>query len=158
MKTYHLETQVWLPRPPSEIFAFFSNPRNLQRITPPWLNFEILTPEGVEIHKGTLLDYRLKIRRFPVKWQSKITAWQPPHRFVDEQTRGPYTFWIHEHTFEAQSGGTIVADRVDYVTPGGWIIQKFLIAPDLDRIFRYRQEILPKLFDSNINSLPMPVY
>ena len=147
MRTYRLETQLWLPRPPSEIFAFFSNPRNLQRITPPWLNFEILSPEGIEIQKGTLLDYRLKIRGFPVNWQSRITAWHPPCRFVDKQTRGPYTSWIHEHTFEGQSGGTIVGDKVDYATPGGWLIQKFLIEPDLDRIFRYRQEMLRKLFE-----------
>ena len=147
MRTYRLETQLWLPRPPSEIFAFFSNPRNLQRITPPWLNFEILWPEGIEIQKGTLLDFRLKIRGFPVNWRSRIAAWHPPCRFVDEQTRGPYTSWIHEHTFEGQSGGTIVRDKVDYAAPGGWLIQRFLIKPDLDRIFRYRQEILCKLFE-----------
>jgi ligand-binding SRPBCC domain-containing protein len=148
MRTYRLHTRLWLPQSRTRIFEFFSNPRNLQRITPPWLCFEILTPDTIEIKPGVLLDYRLKIRGVPLRWQSKIAVWEPPARFVDEQSRGPYALWIHEHTFREQNSGTVVADDVMYSAFGGRIIQKLLVAPELRRIFKYRQGVLQELFGS----------
>ena len=89
MKTYRLQTALWLPQSRQRIFAFFSDPRNLEKITPPWLRFEILSNE-LALDRGTRIDYRLRIRGLPIRWQSAITAWEPPRRFIDRQTRGPY--------------------------------------------------------------------
>jgi ligand-binding SRPBCC domain-containing protein len=147
MKTYQLQTQLWLPRPREEIFRFFSDPKNLQRLTPPWLHFEMLTPKSIEMHAGTLLDYRLRLHGIPIRWQSEIAVWDPPCRFVDQQTRGPYRLWVHEHTFAAENGGTAVGDDVRYVALGGALIHRLFVAPDLAKIFRYRQEILQQFFN-----------
>jgi ligand-binding SRPBCC domain-containing protein len=146
MKTYQLQTELWLPQPPDRVFKFFADPRNLERITPPWLSFEILTPPDIEIEKGTLLDYRLRLRGIPLCWQSEIAVWEPPHRFVDRQTKGPYSLWVHEHTFTENDTGTTVGDRVEYAVPGGRLIHKFLVAPDLEKIFQYRRKILEEIF------------
>lgn len=147
MRTYQLQTQLWLPQRREEIFSFFADPSNLDRLTPPWLHFEILTPNSIEMHAGTLLDYRLRLRGIPLRWQSEISVWEPPNRFIDRQTRGPYRQWVHEHTFSPHKGGTLVGDRVTYAVPGGRMIQKLLVAPDLDRVFGYRHKILTQLFN-----------
>ena len=99
MKTHKIETQLLVPAPRAEVFKFFADPRNLERITPPWLHFEIITPPDTVIEPGTLLDYRLRLRGIPLRWQSEISVWEPPLRFVDRQTKGPYSLWVHEHTF-----------------------------------------------------------
>ena len=102
---YELTTTQWLPRPLPEVFAFFSDAANLQRITPPFLNFRVLTPAPIAMHAGAIIDYRLGLRGVPLSWKTEITAWDPPHRFVDEQRRGPYRQWIHTHTFEPLDEG-----------------------------------------------------
>jgi ligand-binding SRPBCC domain-containing protein len=145
MKTFWLKTQLWLPQSREKVFGFFSNPQNLDRLTPAWLNFEILTAPAF-ITRGTLLYYRLRVRGIPIQWQSQITAWEPPTRFVDQQTRGPYSLWIHEHLFEESEGGTLVKDNVEYAVPGGRLVQQLLVAPDLERIFTYRHRVLEGLF------------
>jgi ligand-binding SRPBCC domain-containing protein len=147
MKTFRLNTQLWLPQPREKVFGFFCNPQNLDRLTPPWLNFEVLTAPTAFITRGTLLDYRLRLRRIPIRWQSEITAWEPPSRFVDRQVKGPYSLWIHEHLFEESEGGTLVKDNVQYAVPGGKLVQRLLVAPDLERIFTYRHRVLEELFD-----------
>jgi ligand-binding SRPBCC domain-containing protein len=146
MRTFTFNTQIWLPKNLERIFAFFADPCNLDRLTPPWLHFEILTPEPIEMRAGTLLDYRLRLRGVRMRWQSEITLWQPPYKFVDRQTRGPYRLWLHAHNFRAHQGGTLVEDCVRYAVPGGSIVQRLLVAPDLERIFSYRHEVLRKLF------------
>ena len=148
MKTYRFESQLWLPQARDQIFKFFADPRNLERLTPEWLRFEILTPTAIEIRQGTLLDYRLRLRGIPLRWQSEIQVWQPPHRFIDRQTRGPYSLWVHEHTFTEKDNGTLVGDKVEYAVPGGRLVQKFFVAPDLERIFHYRHRVLEELFNS----------
>jgi len=147
MKTHRLQTQLWLPQPRDRIFKFFADPSNLERLTPDWLRFETLTTQTAEIREGVLLDYRLRIRGLPIRWQSRITDWNPPHRFVDRQTKGPYRLWVHEHTFVEDEGGTLVGDDVQYAVPGGSLVQNFLVAPDLDRIFKYRHQVLQTLFN-----------
>lgn len=149
MKTYRIQTELWLPELRDKVFAFFCDPHNLDRITPPWLHFHILTPLSTPMQRGTLLDYRLRIRGLPVRWQSEIAEWNPPTRFIDRQTRGPYSLWIHEHTFKEHEGGTLVGDKVEYAAPGGKLVQKFFVAPDLDRVFKYRHEVLKALFNPN---------
>jgi ligand-binding SRPBCC domain-containing protein len=149
MRTHLFEASVWLPRPREEVFAFFGNCRNLDVLTPPWLHFQVLTPETVEMRPGLLIDYRLRLHGIPIRWQSEITVWDPPRRFVDEQRRGPYRRWVHEHRFACEAGGTRAEDRVEYAVPGGplapWIHRRFLLS-DVLKIFEYRARKLLELF------------
>lgn len=145
---YEFRAEVWLPRGLEEVFPFFADAANLERLTPAWLRFEILTPRPVPMQVGQLIDYRLRLRGIPLRWQSEITAWSPPHRFVDEQRRGPYRTWIHEHTFEERDGGTVCRDFVQYDVPGGGLVRRFFVLPDLRRIFAYREMVLRELFAS----------
>ena len=146
MKTFQLEKEIWLPRSLDEIFSYFSDAFNLEQLIPPWLRFEVLTPMPIPMKAGTLIDYRLRLRGIPLRWQSEITLWEPPHRFVDEQRRGPYRLWHHEHAFAEKDGGTQVVDRVQYATPGGSLVQRFFVQPDLERIFTYRHQQLQRIF------------
>src|SRR5918992_3965109 len=137
-KTSVFETEQWFPRRPEEVFSFFSDALNLELITPPWLRFKVLTVTPVEMKEGTVIDYRLRLRGIPLRWQSQITVWEPPHRFVDQQRRGPYRLWVHEHTFVESEGGTLARDRVEYAVPGGALVQKLFVEPELKKIFAYR--------------------
>ena len=146
MKTERLFREVLLPGAPEEIFAFFSDATNLETLTPPWLHFRVLTPAPIEMGVGTRIDYRLRVRGIPLRWTSRITAWEPPHRFVDEQERGPYRRWVHEHRFEACGEGTRAVDEVEYRAPGGALVHRLLVKPDVERIFDYRTRELQRLF------------
>lgn len=147
MKTYWLRKRLWLPQPREIVFEFFSNPQNLDRLTPGWLHFEILSSPPAAMQQGTLLDYRLRLRGIPIRWQSEIIAWDPPEGFIDRQTKGPYSLWIHEHLFEDYDNGILIKDNVEYAVLGGRIVQKLFVAPDLERIFRYRHQVLEELFN-----------
>jgi ligand-binding SRPBCC domain-containing protein len=148
MKIRNFETEVWLARPRDKVFAFFSEVANLDAITPPWVKFKTITPGPIEMRVGTVIDHRLRIHGIPIRWRSKITAWEPPARFVDEQVRGPYRVWIHEHLFEERDGGTVVRDRVRYAAPFDFLTHRFLVRPDVERIFRHRTECLKRRFPS----------
>jgi ligand-binding SRPBCC domain-containing protein len=127
---------------PDEVFAFFADAHNLERLTPPFLRFEVLTPAPVDMPEGTLIDYRLRLHGLPIRWQSRIVVWDPPHRFVDRQLRGPYGSWVHTHSFQPMQEGTLVTDMVDYAVPGGSLVQRFFVGPDLEKIFDYRVRVL----------------
>lgn len=143
---WRLEVEQFIPRDLEEVFAFFSAAENLQVLTPPQLSFSIRTPTPIQMRQGILIDYRLRLWGLPLSWRSEITVWEPPYRFVDEQRRGPYRAWIHEHTFESLGEGTLVRDRVDYEVPGGGLVHRFLVKPDLQRIFQFRQRMLAEIF------------
>lgn len=143
---YSLKKEIWLPRGLEEVFFFFADAHNLERLTPPWLRFEVLEPAPLELTAGTLIDYRLRLRGIPIRWQSEISVWEPPHRFVDEQRRGPYRFWIHEHTFTSRDGGTLVGDAVEYDLFCGPLINRFFVRRDLEKIFAYRHRVLESVF------------
>lgn len=147
MKVREFKSELWLPLPPEEVFPFFANAANLETITPPWLNFKIITPTPIAMGEGTLIDYRLRIRGFPVRWRTRIRSWQPPHRFVDEQLRGPYRQWIHEHTFEARDGGTLARDLVSYAVPFDFLTHSWMVRPDIEMIFRFRADLLIRYFN-----------
>ncbi len=146
MRTARLEQRQRLPRALEELFPFFAEARNLERITPPWLRFTVLTPEPILMAPGTTIDYRLAWRSVPIRWRSEITAWEPPDRFVDRQIRGPYRLWHHEHLFEEQAGGTLVIDRVDYAAPLGLVSHPLIVDRDVARIFEFRRAALEALF------------
>jgi ligand-binding SRPBCC domain-containing protein len=141
-----LERGLWLPWPPVEAFPFFADARNLERITPPWLHFSVLTPDPIAMGEGTLIDYRLRLHGVPLRWRTRITVWDPPRRFVDEQVRGPYRLWRHEHRFDPDGGGTRARDRVEYAARGGALAAALLVRRDLDRIFDYRRAALEEIF------------
>jgi ligand-binding SRPBCC domain-containing protein len=141
--THHtFASELWLPSPRNEVFSFFADASNLERITPPWLKFQILTPGPITMRAGALIDYRLRVHGLPIRWQTEITAWEPPFRFVDEQRRGPYRRWIHTHTFQARDGGTLCTDEVRYAVPGGRLINWLLVRRDVAAIFAYRATVL----------------
>lgn len=146
MTIHEFKSELWLPLPPEEVFLFFGNAANLNAITPPWLNFRILTPLPIVMREGTLIDYRLRAHGFPLSWRTRINNWQPPDRFVDEQLRGPYRLWIHEHTFERSNGGTLAGDHVRYCTPFDWLVHRWLVRPDIEKIFQFRAQALRKQF------------
>lgn len=129
--------------PPERAFDFYGDARNLEPLTPPWLRFEVTTPTPIEMGAGTLLDYRLRLHGVPVRWRTLIESWEPPHRFLDVQVRGPYSLWEHTHTFEpVGDGATTIRDRVRYAIPFGplgAIAHALFVRRDLARIFDYRQ-------------------
>ena len=146
MSSFHIRREIWLPQPRERVFGFFADPRNLEKLTPAWLRFEVLDAESVRLEAGALIDYRLRLRGFPLRWRSQIALWDPPRRFVDIQVRGPYREWSHEHRFEARSGGTLVVDRVDYAVPGGRLVNRLLVRRDLEQIFDFRTAALGRIF------------
>jgi ligand-binding SRPBCC domain-containing protein len=143
---HRLLAEQELPLPPADVFPFFADAANLEAITPPFLRFRILTPLPVEMRAGALLDYRLRLRGVTLRWRTRITVWEPPVQFVDEQLSGPYRIWRHHHRFTATARGTLVTDDVVYAHAGGRLANRVLVAPDVERIFRYRQERLARTF------------
>jgi len=146
MRTRRFEQEIWLPRSRDEVFPFFADAGNLETLTPPWLSFRIVTPRPIAMRTGAEIDYRLRIHGVPLRWRSSIDAWQPPVRFVDRQLRGPYRLWVHLHEFEERDGGTLCRDIVDYAVWGGALVDRRLVRPDLEKIFRFRAETLRRLF------------
>lgn len=142
-----VEQRLWLGI--ERVFPFFADAGNLEAITPPLLNFHILTPRPIEMKAGALIDYRLKIRGVPVRWKTRISVYEPPHRFVDEQLKGPYRLWHHTHTFEPTAeGGTLIRDRVRYALPRlplAGLANRVLVKPDLLKIFEFRRDAIERL-------------
>jgi ligand-binding SRPBCC domain-containing protein len=144
-----LESRAKVHRPREDVFDIFANAYNLEDLTPPTLRFEILTPDPIVMRAGLILDYRIRLRGIPFRWQSEIIVWEPPERFVDEQRSGPFLWWIHEHSFEADGGQTLVIDRVRYGVPGGAIVNTLFVVRDLRAIFDYRAKRLEALLRLN---------
>lgn len=147
-----LKRSLTLNLPRAEVFDFFADAGNLERITPPELNFHIITPQPVEMREGALIEYQLKLRGFPVKWKTVISTWNPPYEFVDEALKSPYKQWIHRHTFtEIDANKTLIEDEVKYCLPfvpfgdlAHWFVSR-----ELDYIFDFRQKAVAKILLSN---------
>jgi ligand-binding SRPBCC domain-containing protein len=137
----HLESDVVVPVPIADAFAFFADAWNLERITPPWLNFRIRTPRPLQMREGALIDYRIVVRGLPVPWRTRIDVWEPGVRFVDRQVLGPYVWWRHEHRFEAVPGGTRVHDHVAFTPRAAWLTGRW-VRRDVERIFAFRRGAL----------------
>lgn len=152
MKPHLLERETKLYRPLPEIFAFFSNAENLGKVTPAEVQFTILTPFPIRMHIGTLIDYRIKLMGIPFFWRTVITDYDPPHRFVDQQLKGPYVFWHHEHSFEQKNGYVLMTDRVHYLSPGGFLeplVDALFVKKQLDNVWAYRDKTFTELFGAH---------
>lgn len=144
-----VQAEQMLPRPVDEVFPFFADAYNLETITPDFLKFHVVTPRPIDMREGALIDYKLKVRGLPIRWRTRIEAWDPPHRFVDVQLKGPYRKWHHTHSFEpTPDGGTLVRDVVRYRPIGGAIVNKLFVQRDVVGIFEHRQRVLAERFMS----------
>ena len=137
---YRIEFEQWFPERLQEVFLFFADAGNLETLTPPWLRFRILTPQPIQFHQGSIIDYRLSLHGFPVRWRTKILVWDPPWGFVDKQVKGPYRHWVHEHFFAEQEEGTLVRDHITYDMWLGPLVHRLFVRKDLEAIFRLPSE------------------
>ncbi|MGQ0628264.1 MAG: SRPBCC family protein [Phycisphaerales bacterium] len=158
MRVFTLDVALTLPRPVEQVFAFFADAGNLEAVTPSSLRFLILTPRPIPMHAGAIIDYRLTLSGIRFHWKTLINEWTPPRRFVDTQARGPYRLWHHTHTFDPVEGGTLVRDRVRYAVPLGRPVQRWIVRPKIDAIFRFRQRAVAELIlgPSEARTLPEP--
>jgi ligand-binding SRPBCC domain-containing protein len=140
--TLHRETRVGASL--DDTFAFFADAANLERLTPPWINFRIRTPLPIAMREGAVIDYVIALYGLPMPWRTRIDAWEPGARFVDRQLAGPYRWWHHEHRFERDGRATRVIDHVEFV-PRAASVSTRLVRRDVERIFTFRQEALARL-------------
>ena len=151
MKLYSLDSVQFINKPIEDVFKFFSKPDNLSVITPPKLGFKILTPTPINMSTGRLIDYKIYLMGIPIHWRTLITDFEPPHMFVDQQIKGPYTMWHHTHTFQKVDGGVEIKDRVVYSIPFsilGRLLNFLWIRKDLENIFNYRKKVIDELFEN----------
>ena len=148
---YELKVTQFLEFPIEKVFHFFSNAKNLERITPTNLHFVIKTPLPICMKQGTIIDFGLRIRGIPTKWSSLISSYNPPNSFIDEQIKGPYLTWNHTHIFKEENGGTTIVDKVKYSIPFGLlgrIINYLWVKKDLEAIFNYRSKTIKQIFNN----------
>ncbi len=147
MADHVLETRVWVGRPRPDVFAFFADPANLARLTPPSLGLRLLgAPPAMAA--GTVLEYRLRWLGVPIRWRAYVREWDPPYRFLDVQLNGPYARWEHRHRFLEEEGGTIVEDRVVYRLPLGPLgrgVHTAVVGRQLRAAWAYRTRRLGEL-------------
>lgn len=152
MRIHTLHREQRLPGTPDDVFSFFADARNLEAITPPLLRFRVVTPDPIEMRVGALIQYRLRVHAVRLSWLTCIQAWNPPHRFVDQQVRGPYALWHHTHEFESLGdGATLMRDTVRYAIGFGALgelAHRLVVRRDLERIFDFRAERVPDLLGS----------
>lgn len=149
MAEYILERKQIIDAPIEQLFDFFADAKNLEVLTPPELNFKIITPDPITIQKGTIIDYQLRLRGFPITWKTEITQWNPPHDFIDTALRSPYKQWIHLHKFSVgDDDKTLMEDIVRYRLPLEPLgdIAHFYVKSELNYIFEYRRKTVEKLF------------
>lgn len=154
MAEHLLERSQHVEVPIEQAFGLYADASNLEPMTPPWLHFQVTTPGEITLASGALLDYRLRLHGVPIRWQTLIEAWEPPHRFVDIQRKGPYSLWHHTHEFEPDGDdATVIHDRVRYAIPFGPIgelAERLFVRRDLRRIFDYRAEAVEHLVATGV--------
>jgi len=150
VKLFRFETVQVIPAPVETVWDFFSNPRNLKIITPPYMGFEILTPVPEIMEPGLIIEYIVRpLMGIPMHWVTEITHVAPLRFFVDEQRFGPYRFWHHRHEFESVPDGVRMVDLVHYVLPLTVLentVHRWLVRPRIEEIFTYRRAKIIELF------------
>jgi ligand-binding SRPBCC domain-containing protein len=153
VREYALERTQVVPAGPPQVFDYFSDPLNLERITPNWLRFRIVeAPERLE--RGSVLVYRLRLFGLAIQWRTLITDWRPPRSFSDTQVSGPYPLWEHTHRLSPFDGGTEIYDHVRYRVPGGPLapIVHRIVGRWLDGIFDYRRARVEEIFSGGTST------
>jgi ligand-binding SRPBCC domain-containing protein len=148
-RTHRLERSQRIPRRRDEVFAFFANASNLEALTPPSLHFRILSPQPIEMHVGTRIDYALSLFGLPIRWRTHITEWAPGVLFVDEQEAGPYALWRHTHRFEDEGCATMMRDLVEYAEPLGAlgrVAHVLFVERSVNAIFDFRRDAIRRQF------------
>lgn len=148
MPEHTLKFNLTLALPRATVFEFFADAANLGSITPPELEFAILSSLPITMGTGAIINYRIKLFNVPFDWKTRITAWEPPDYFVDEQVEGPYRLWIHRHTFsDGPNNSTIIDDEVRFRLPLAPLGEAAypMVRKQLERIFAYRQETIKSL-------------
>ena len=151
MRVHTLDCELITPASLEDTFRIFEDPYNLARITPPWMGFEILTPD-LKMRSGLEIDYRFRWLGLPMTWRTLITVYEPPHLFVDEALKGPYALWRHRHEFQQTGEGTVVRDHVDYALPLGFlgdIAHALVVRRQVEQIFAYRQTRIAELIGAS---------
>lgn len=152
-RTYQIQQEQLIPRPIGEVFAFFSDAHNLETITPPWLNFKIVSISMPSIQQGTHIRYQLRLQGIPLRWLTEIREWNPPFLFVDEQLSGPYRLWHHTHIFEDHGDGTMMKDHVRYQLPFGILgrlVHALKVRHDVEQIFAFRRTLIARHFGAAV--------
>jgi len=150
MKLHTLKQEQALAAPLEVVFPFFARPENLEKLTPNSLDFRVLTPSPIPMHVGAIIDYVISMNGFPMRWTTAISEYDPPHRFVDVQLKGPYSFWHHTHTFEAHGDRTVIRDEVNYALPAGplgILAHSLIVRRQLKTIFNFRRQYLERITD-----------
>lgn len=154
---WRLRAAQSLPVARARLFSFFSDARNLTRITPPEMGFQIVTPSPIVMGEGTLIDYRVRVAGVPLRWRSLITRWEPPHEFADEQLRGPYAQWVHRHRFtKIAEDVTLMEDEVLFRLPFAPLSAPAapFVRRQLRWIFRYRREVIERMIADGVFHSP----
>jgi ligand-binding SRPBCC domain-containing protein len=150
LKIYQFRSKQILLISIKEAWEFFSNPSNLPKITPPWLNFEVTTQLDSKMYSGMIITYLVRpLLNIPTTWVTEITHVQEPNFFVDEQRFGPYKLWHHQHIFREAENGTEMEDIVTYAVPFGFIgrlTNSLIISKKIKSIFEFRTHVLNKMF------------
>lgn len=150
MKLYTLRSKQELPITTKEAWEFLSNPQNLKRITPEHMGFKIISDDDRPMYAGQIIQYKITpLLGIPITWVTEITQVSDQSFFVDDQKFGPYAYWHHKHFIKEIAGGIEMEDIIDYKMPFGFLgqlLHPLLVKPNLDRIFKYRQEKLAEIF------------
>lgn len=148
---HQLERTTFISKPRAAVFAFFADAHDLERITPAFLHFRILTADPIVMRPGTIIDYELRLYEIAVRWRTLIEEFVPNEFFIDVQMTGPYRSWRHRHEFKECPTGTRMRDRVEYDMPFGILgsLARWVFArSSLDRIFDHRNVAVGQFFQS----------
>jgi ligand-binding SRPBCC domain-containing protein len=152
MKLYHLVQTQHLPIPIEQAWQFFTDPYNLLKITPEWLDFRIVSGSGARLYPGMIIAFQVRpLFNLKCLWVTEITQVNAPHFFVDEMRFGPYRFWHHQHRFANDDDGVVMEDIIHYAIKGGPIgqlLNRSVVRPKLNEIFSFRSLTLNSLFHS----------
>tara|TARA_B110000116_G_scaffold90959_1_gene79189 strand:+ start:4611 stop:5084 length:474 start_codon:yes stop_codon:yes gene_type:complete len=143
---FYLKTNLTLNKNIKEVFQFFETPKNLNLITPSWLNFKIIQTVNSNTFKNQEINYKLTLHKITFKWKSEIIDYKKNISFCDKQIKGPYLFWEHSHLFSKVSEKTFMEDIIKYKVLFGTFSNNLFIKQDLRKIFEYRQKKIQEIF------------